>query len=85
MTNLTFYVRAIWDPEAHVYYSESDILGLVVEAETLEEFEHLVAELGPQMIVENHLSKIDLERRSILDLIPSILLRTPKLNGAVAA
>lgn len=85
MANQTFFVRAIWDPEAEVYYSESDISGLVIEAATLEEFEELVADLGPQLIVENHLSKADLARKPVVDLIPSIMFRTPQNGGTVAA
>jgi hypothetical protein len=33
----TFTVTASWDPEARVFTSQSDIPGLVVEAETYEE------------------------------------------------
>ena len=34
-----FFIKAIWDDEAQVFYSESDIKGLHIEAETLAEFE----------------------------------------------
>jgi Domain of unknown function (DUF1902) len=85
MKNLTFYVKAIWDAEAGVYYSESDIVGLHIEAETLDEFEKAIAEFGPQLIVENHMTKRDLAQRSIMDMIPSILFRTPQNGGTVAA
>lgn len=33
-----FYVRPVWDEEAKVYYSESNIFGLHIEGETEEEF-----------------------------------------------
>ena len=36
-------VTAIWDADARVFYLESDIKGLHVEADTLEAFEALVA------------------------------------------
>jgi hypothetical protein len=34
-----FTVAAVWDDEAGVCYSDSDISGLHIEADTLEEFE----------------------------------------------
>lgn len=85
MKNLTFHVTAIWDAEAGVFYSESDIVGLHVEAETLEEFEQAISELGPQLIVENHMTKRDLTERSLVDMIPSILFRTPQTAGTAVA
>ena len=51
-----YSVTAIWDEEAQVFYSQSDIRGLHVEAETLDEFESLIVDLAPDLIVENHLS-----------------------------
>ena len=49
----SYYVKALWDPEAKVWYSESDIAGLVIEAYTLGEFEKLMMELAPEMLAEN--------------------------------
>jgi hypothetical protein len=46
-------VRAIWDPEASVWISETDIPGLVIEANTLAEFESLMDELAPEMLALN--------------------------------
>jgi len=43
----TFYVKAIWDPEAEVWCSESDIPGLVIETATLAEFESLARHVAP--------------------------------------
>jgi hypothetical protein len=85
MKPLEFYVQAVWDAEAGVYYSESDIVGLHVEAETLEAFEAAAAELGPQLIVENHITKRDLAQRSLSELIPWIKFRAPQTDGAAAA
>ena len=48
-----FYVRAMWDAEAEVYYSETDIPGLVVEAATPAEFQALVTQLAPEMLADN--------------------------------
>jgi hypothetical protein len=49
----SYYVKAAWDPEAEVWVSESDIPGLVIEAETLGEFETLMMQLAPEMLSEN--------------------------------
>ena len=48
-----FYVAARWDPEASVWTSESNIPGLVIEADDLAEFESLMNELAPEMLAEN--------------------------------
>ena len=50
---LSYYVKALWDPEAAVWTSESDIPGLVIEANTLTEFEVLIWELAPEMLAAN--------------------------------
>jgi hypothetical protein len=50
----TFYVKALWDPEAKVWYSETDIEGLFIETSTLVEFEEIMPELARSMIVANH-------------------------------
>jgi hypothetical protein len=49
----SYYVKALWDPEAKVWYSESDIPGLVIETHTLGEFELLMMDLAPEMLAEN--------------------------------
>ncbi len=49
----SYFVRASWDPEASVWISETDIPGLVIEADTLAEFEQLLAELAPEMLAAN--------------------------------
>ena len=51
----TFFVAAQWDSEASVFCSDSDIDGLHIEASSLDEFESLVVELAPELIIENHL------------------------------
>jgi predicted RNase H-like HicB family nuclease len=49
----SYYVRAKWDQEASVWVSETDIPGLVIEADTLQEFEELMNELAPEMLAAN--------------------------------
>ena len=50
----TFWVRARWDSEAQVYWSESDIRGLHIEAATLDEFQDVLREVVPDLIAANH-------------------------------
>lgn len=49
----TYFVRASWDDEASVWISESDIPGLVIEADDLAQFEQLMAQLAPEMLADN--------------------------------
>lgn len=76
MAKRSFVVSALWDEEAQVFYSESDIIGLHVEAPSIEEFEALVVDLAPELVIENHL-KPELGSLSLRDLIPSIFLNRP--------
>jgi hypothetical protein len=48
-----FYVEAVWDPEASVFVSKSNIPGLVVEAATSREFFEIVHELAPELLRAN--------------------------------
>jgi len=48
-----FYVKAIWDPEAEAWCSESNIQGLVLETATLSEFEALAKHFAPELLAEN--------------------------------
>ena len=79
-----YSVTAIWDEEAHVFYSKSDIHGLHIEAETLDEFESITADLAPDLIVENHLSSEEGSTAPLRDLIPFIVLREPQPNEGAA-
>ena len=72
-----YLVTAIWDEEALVFYSESDICGLHIEAATLDEFESLTVDLAPDLIAENLLSSEEVSATQVRDLIPSIVLREP--------
>ena len=78
MANKTYTVRAVWDDEAKVWTCESDIIGLHVEAKTLEEFESLVDEFAAELIATNHLTEAEINSSSIRDLIPAIRMREPK-------
>lgn len=79
-----YSVRAIWDDDARVFYSESDIEGLHIEADTLDEFQTLIAEHAPELIIANHLKASDIARMSLGDLIPAIVLRAQEPVGHAA-
>ena len=68
-----FTVRAVWDGEAGVFYSESDIVGLHLEAGTLEEFEALMREHAADLIVANHIAPSELADKPLASLIPAIV------------
>jgi hypothetical protein len=73
----TFEIRAVWDEEAQVYYAETDIEGLHVEAATLQEFEEIVRDEAVELIMNNHVSPEELVSRPIRDLVPAILWQLP--------
>ncbi len=72
-----FYVNAVWDDEAKVFYSKSNIKGLHIEADTVEEFGDLVKEFAPELVIENHFSNKTLKETSFRDLITPIFFRLP--------
>lgn len=78
MTKRTFKVTAHWDEEAKVFYSESDIEGLHIEAATVEEFEEILMELGPELALNNHLLKSDAAQATLAELVPAILWQKPQ-------
>jgi Domain of unknown function (DUF1902) len=51
-------VTATWDPEACVFTSQSNIPGLVVEAENFDELVSLVEAFAPDVIAANLPDKI---------------------------
>lgn len=54
-----FAVKAIWDDEAQVFYAQSDIEGLHIEAASLDEFEEIMLDVAPELIMVNHRSASD--------------------------
>ena len=48
-----YFIRAIWDAEAKVFYSDTNVPGLVVEAENLSDFVAFAEELLPDMLRAN--------------------------------
>ena len=49
----SYYIKALWDPEAQVWISETDIPGLNIETDDLAEFERLIDDLAPEMLSDN--------------------------------
>ena len=49
-----FRVNAVWDTEAKVFYSQSDIEGFHIEASDVDEFESIMVDVAPELIVLNH-------------------------------
>lgn len=76
MSRRIFKVTAVWDEDARIFYSQSDIEGLHIEAETLEEFEELLLDLGPEMALANHLIPEN-SGRPLSELVPAIVWQRP--------
>lgn len=84
MVQRTFFVRAHWDAEAKVFYSESDIRGLHIEAPTIEEFEHVMRDAAVELIMANHVTAPELANTPMRDLVPAILWHRPEPEPAGA-
>lgn len=84
MVKRTFTVKSLWDDEAGVYYCESDIEGLHIEAANLDEFEAILHETAPELIVANHLTETELAQTPLKDLVPTILWQRPDKAPAAA-
>lgn len=72
MRQRNFEVTAVWDDEAEVWYSESNITGLHIEADTLEDFEREVREHAASLVVENHYRDEKIDLTNLADFIPTI-------------
>ncbi len=78
MIRRSYTVRAKWDAEAGVYYSDSDIIGLHVEAKTLDEFEDIIFDVASELVIANHISAEDLATRPLKDILPAIVWERPR-------
>lgn len=61
----SFSVKAVWDSEAGVYVSESDIIGLHIEAATVEEFEAIMRDVATDLVIANHISSDQLNSAGV--------------------
>lgn len=69
---MDFHVEAVWDEDAGVFRSESNIAGLFIEAETIAEFREVLSDVAPELIMANHISRDDLLAKPLKELIPTI-------------
>ena len=51
---MSFWVGARWDDDAEVFRSESNIVGLHIEAESLDEFQAILMDVVPELLAANH-------------------------------
>jgi hypothetical protein len=84
MKQRSFHVRAVWDAEGGVYICESDIVGLHIEAATVDEFEEVMMDVAPELIVANHMSAADIAETPYKDLIPAIIWERPEAKPKAA-
>ena len=84
MMKRVFRVKAVWDGEAGVFYSRSDIEGLHIEATDLEEFEAIMMDVAPELIIANHWTAPEIAEHSFKELIPAILWQHPDTERATA-
>lgn len=82
MTRRLFTVTALWDAEAQVFCSQSDIIGLHIEAPTVDEFEAVMLEVAPGLVIANHFTKQEIQSAAAEDLIPTIVWQRPASQAA---
>ena len=78
----TFYVRALWDDEAKRFYSESDIDGLHIETDTVDEFEEVMKDVAAELVLSNHYSAEELASIPLKDLTLISLWERPRTKAA---
>ena len=80
----TFYVKALWDDEANIWYSETDIQGLFINAKDLDEFEEVINEFAGELVLENHWRQEQLTEDMIQNTVPIILWQRPSQTRQAA-
>lgn len=80
----SFFVRACWDADAEVFYAESDISGLHIEAKSIEEFEAVMLDVAVELALSNHIGAPRLATMSLKDMVPAILWQRPEAKLACA-
>lgn len=80
---MTFWVEAIWDEQAQVFVSKSNIRGLVIETETIAEFKEVMEDVVGELIFANHMQGQELMKKRIVDLVPTVIFeRSPEVAVA---
>lgn len=82
MAKRTFRIAAIWDEDAGVFFSESDIQGLHIEAPTIEEFESVMMDTALDLIIANHMTAADFAEKPVKELLPAIIWERPSAPAA---
>ena len=77
-----FRVNAVWDAEAEVFYSQSDIKGFHIEAPDLDEFEATMMDVAPELIALNHRSAPEGGEGSLEKMLPVILWQHPEIKNS---
>ena len=72
-----FYVKAVWDDEAKVFYADSDIKGLGIEAADLDTFEEVMNAHAIELIMANHVTAKEAMTIPVCDLVPTIIYHKP--------
>ena len=80
----TFTVKAMWDDEAQVFYAQSDIEGLHIEAASLDEFEEIMLDAAPELIMANHRTTSEIAEHPLKDLVPAILWQRSEMERETA-
>ena len=77
-----FYVNVLWDDEAKVFISESNIRGLHIVADTIEEIEEVAEDVAFDLILSNHFDPDKMDASSIRRSMPCVLFRIPEQGPA---
>lgn len=75
--NTKFYIKALWDNETKVFYSESNIAGLHIETESIKQFEEVLYDIVAELIISNHLSTEELIEKSFKEIFSPIIFERP--------
>lgn len=54
MADPEYVIHAVWDESAGVFYAESNVPGLHVEAETIQQFIDVLQDVVPELLAANH-------------------------------
>ncbi len=73
----SFYVKAVWDDEAKVFYADTDIMGLGIEAPDLKTFEEVINEHAIELTMANHITAEEAASKQVLDFVPAIIFHKP--------
>ena len=69
---MNFYIRPIWDDEAKIYYSDSNIIGLHLEARSIDELFAIADEVAIDLVLANHISQDDIFAKPLKEMISTM-------------